>query len=100
MTADETQATEAVRAAAQASSPRRPSLASAPDGAIDAALGAMARALDDAPPAILARKCRRHAGGGGPGELPAGVRDPAPAGRRKAQRPWTSSSRSWPTSHR
>ena len=74
MTADETQATEAVRAAAQAARAAAPSLASAPDGAIDAALGAMARALQDAAPAVLAANAddMRAAEDGG---LPAGVRD-------------------------
>src|SRR5579862_4633354 len=74
MTADETQATEAVRAAAQAARAAAPSLASAPDGAIDAALGAMARALEDAAPAVLAANAddMRAAEDGG---LPAGVRD-------------------------
>src|SRR5579863_5433687 len=67
MTADETQATEAVRAAAQAARAAAPSLASA-------ALGAMARALEDAAPAVLAANAddMRAAEDGG---LPAGVRD-------------------------
>ena len=65
MTADETQATEAVRAAARAARAAAPGLASAPDGAIDAALGAMARALDAAAPAVLAANERGHAGGRG-----------------------------------
>src|SRR3984885_12344947 len=74
MTADETQATEAVRAAARAARAAAPSLASASDGAIDAALGAMARTLEDAAPAVLAANAddMRAAQDGG---LPAGVRD-------------------------
>src|SRR5579863_8013633 len=67
MTADETQATEAVRAAAQAARAAAPSLASA-------ALGAMARALEYAAPAVLAANAddMRAAEDGG---LPAGVLD-------------------------
>jgi len=74
MTADETQATEAVRAAARAARAAAPSLASAQDGAIDAALGEMARALEDAAPAVLAANAddMRAAEDSG---LPAGVRD-------------------------
>src|ERR1700761_2772444 len=74
MTADETQATEAVRAAARAARAAAPSLAGAPDSAIDAALGAMAEALQDAAPAVLAANeldMRAAADNG----LPAGVRD-------------------------
>ena len=72
--ADETQATEAVRAAARAARAAAPSLASAPDGAIGAALGAMAAALADAAPAVLAANAddMRAALDNG---LPAGVRD-------------------------
>src|SRR3984885_11299514 len=74
MTADETQATEAVRTAARAARAAAPSLAGASDGAIDAALGAMARALQDAaPPGVAA-----HAGdmrGRADNGLRAGVRD-------------------------
>jgi len=84
MTADETQAAEVraaevraaeeVRAAARAARGAAPSLAGAPDGAIDAALGAMAQALQDAAPAVLAanEQDMRAAADGG---LPAGVRD-------------------------
>src|ERR1700722_14503154 len=74
MPADDTQATEAVRAAARAARAAAPRLASASDGAIDAALGAMARALGDAAPAVLAANAddMRAAEDGG---LPAGVRD-------------------------
>jgi glutamate-5-semialdehyde dehydrogenase len=74
MTADETQATEAVQAAARAARAAAPRLAGALDGAIDAALGAMARALEDAAPAVLAANAddMRAAQDGG---LPAGVRD-------------------------
>ena len=72
--ADETQATEAVRAAARAARTAAPSLAGASDGAIDAALGAMASALHDAAPAVLAANAEdmRAAADNG---LPAGVRD-------------------------
>jgi glutamate-5-semialdehyde dehydrogenase len=74
MTADETRATEAVRAAAQAAKAAAASLAGAPDSAVDAALGAMARALRDAAPAVLAanEEDMRAAADDG---LPAGVRD-------------------------
>jgi glutamate-5-semialdehyde dehydrogenase len=74
MTADETQAAEAVRAAAQAARGAAASLAGAADSAIDAALGAMARALRDAAPAVLAanEEDMRAAADDG---LPAGVRD-------------------------
>jgi glutamate-5-semialdehyde dehydrogenase len=54
MNAEETQASEAVQAAARAARAAAPSLAAAPDGAIEAALGAMAAALADAAPAVLA----------------------------------------------
>jgi glutamate-5-semialdehyde dehydrogenase len=72
--ADETQATEAVRAAARAARAAAPGLAGAPDSAIDAALGAMAVALQDAAPAVLAANAddMRAAQDSG---LPAGVRD-------------------------
>jgi glutamate-5-semialdehyde dehydrogenase len=74
MTADETQATDAVRTAARAARAAAPGLAGASDGAIDAALGAMAQALRDAAPAVLAANAEdmRAAADGG---LPAGVRD-------------------------
>jgi glutamate-5-semialdehyde dehydrogenase len=95
MTADETQAAEVraaelraaeeVRAAARAARGAAPSLAGAPDDAIDAALGAMAQALQDAAPAVLAanEEDMRAAADGG---LPAGVRDRLrlDAGRLKA----------------
>jgi glutamate-5-semialdehyde dehydrogenase len=74
MTADETQATEAVRAAARAARAAAPNLAAARDAAIDAALGAMSQALTDAAPAVLAANAEdmRAAEENG---LPAGVRD-------------------------
>jgi glutamate-5-semialdehyde dehydrogenase len=74
MMADETQATEAVRAAARAARAAAPSLAGASGGAVDAALGAMASALLSAAPAVLAANeadMRAAADSG----LPAGVRD-------------------------
>ena len=74
MMADETEATEAVRTAARAARAAAPGLAGASDGAVDAALGAMARALQDAAPAVLAanEQDMRAAADSG---LPAGVRD-------------------------
>jgi len=74
MTAEDTQATAEVRTAARAARAAAPRLASAPDGAIDVALGAMAKALTDAAPAVLAAneadmKAAAEAG------LAAGVRD-------------------------
>ncbi len=74
MTADETLATEAVRAAARAARAAAPSLAAARDEAVDAALGAMSQALTDAAPAVLAANAEdmRAAAENG---LPAGVRD-------------------------
>ncbi len=74
MTAEDTQATEAVRTAARAARAAAPSLAGAADAAIDAAIGAMARGLADAAPAVLAAneadmKAAADAG------LAAGVRD-------------------------
>ena len=74
MMADETEATEAVRAAARAARAAAPSLAGASDGAVDAALGAMAHALRDAAPAVLAanEQDMRAAADSG---LPVGVRD-------------------------
>jgi len=74
MTAEDTQATEAVRTAARAARAAAPSLAGAPATAIDAALGAMAQALSDAAPAVLAanEEDMRAAADAG---LPAGVRD-------------------------
>jgi glutamate-5-semialdehyde dehydrogenase len=74
MTADETRATEAVRAAAQAAKAAAVSLAGAPDSAVDAALGAMARALRDAAPAVLAANEEDMRAAADEG-LPAGVRD-------------------------
>jgi glutamate-5-semialdehyde dehydrogenase len=74
MTADETRATEAVRAAAQAAKTAAASLAGAPDSAVDAALGAMARALRDAAPAVLAANEQDMRAADADG-LPAGVRD-------------------------
>jgi glutamate-5-semialdehyde dehydrogenase len=74
MTADETRAAEAVRAAAQAARAAAPRLASAPDSAVSAALGAMAHALRDAAPAVLAANERDMRAARGSG-LPAGVRD-------------------------
>jgi glutamate-5-semialdehyde dehydrogenase len=74
MTAEDTQATEAVRTAARAARAAAPSLSGASDGAIDAALGAMAQVLQDAAPAVLAANAddMRAAAAAG---LPAGVRD-------------------------
>jgi glutamate-5-semialdehyde dehydrogenase len=74
MTAEDTQATAAVRTAASAARAAAPALAAAPDSAIDAALGAMAAALRDAAPAVLAanEEDMRAAAEAG---LPAGVRD-------------------------
>ena len=85
MTAEDTQATEAVRTAARAARAAAPSLAGAPASAIDAALGAMARALPDAAPAVLAANEEDMAAAAGAG-LPAGVRDRLrlDAGRLKA----------------
>jgi glutamate-5-semialdehyde dehydrogenase len=74
MTADETRAAEAVRAAAQAARAAAPGLAGAPDSAVDAALGAMARALQDAAPAVLAANDEDMRAAADSG-LPAGVRD-------------------------
>ena len=74
MTAEDTQATEAVRTVARAARAAAPSLAGAADGAIDAAIGAMARGLADAAPAVLAANeadMRAAAEAG----LAAGVRD-------------------------
>jgi len=74
MTAEDTQATEAVRTAARAARAAAPSLAGAADAAIDAAIGAMARSLADAAPAVLAANeadMRAAADAG----LAAGVRD-------------------------
>jgi glutamate-5-semialdehyde dehydrogenase len=85
MTAEDTQATEAVRTAARAARAAAPSLARASDAAIGAALGAMAQALPDAAPAVLAanEEDMRAAVAAG---LPAGVRDRLrlDAGRLKA----------------
>jgi glutamate-5-semialdehyde dehydrogenase len=74
MTAEETRAAEAVRTAARAARAAAPGLAGAPDAAVDAALGAMAQALRDAAPAVIAanEQDMRAAVDGG---LPAGVRD-------------------------
>jgi len=74
MMAEETQATDAVRTAARAARAAAPGIAGATDAAIDAVLGAMAVALSDAAPAVLAANeadMRAAADGG----LPAGVRD-------------------------
>ncbi len=67
-------ATEAVRTAARAARATVTGLASAPESAIDAALGAMARGLADAAPAILAANEADMAAAAESG-LPAGVRD-------------------------
>jgi len=74
MTAEDTQATEAVQTAARAARAAAPSLAAAPDSAIDAALGAMAEALQAAAKTVLAanEEDMRAAADAG---LPAGVRD-------------------------
>jgi glutamate-5-semialdehyde dehydrogenase len=74
MTTENTDATEAVRTAARAARAAAPSLAGATDGAIDVALGAMARALSEAAPAILAANEADMAAAVERG-LPAGVRD-------------------------
>jgi glutamate-5-semialdehyde dehydrogenase len=74
MTADDMRATEAVRAAARAARAAAPSLASAKDDVIDAALGAMAEALHDAAPAVLAANEADMKAAADDG-LPAGVRD-------------------------
>ena len=74
MTAEDTQATEAVRTAARAARAAAPSLAGAADGAIDAAIGAMARALADAAPAVLAANEADMQAAADAG-LAAGVRD-------------------------
>src|ERR1700685_1110934 len=74
MTAEDTQATEAVRAAARAARAAAPSLAGATDAAINAGIGAMARVLADAAPTVLAANeadMKAAADGG----LAAGVRD-------------------------
>jgi len=75
MTAEDTEAAGlAVRKAARAARAAAPSLAGAADGAIDTALGAMARGLADAAPAVLAANeadMRAAAEAG----LAAGVRD-------------------------
>ena len=74
MTAEDTQATEAVRTAARAARAAAPSLAGAADAAIDAAIGAMARALADAAPAVLAANEADMTAAAEAG-LAAGVRD-------------------------
>ncbi len=74
MTAEDTQATEAVRTAARAARAAAPSLAGAADGAIDAAIGAMARGLADAAPAVLAANEADMQAAADAG-LAAGVRD-------------------------
>jgi glutamate-5-semialdehyde dehydrogenase len=66
--------TEAVRAAARAARAAAPSLAGASDGAIDASLAAMARALTDAAPAVLAANEADMKAAADSG-LAAGVRD-------------------------
>ena len=68
------EATEAVRSAARAARAAAPGLASAPDRAIDAALGAMARALAAAAPAVLAANEQDMRAAADQG-LPTGVRD-------------------------
>ncbi len=74
MTAEEMAAAEAVRTAARAARATVTSLAAAPDAAIDAALGAMAQALDDAAPAVLAANEQDMRSAAEQG-LPDGVRD-------------------------
>jgi glutamate-5-semialdehyde dehydrogenase len=74
MTTEDTGATEAVRTAARAARAAAPGLARAADSAIDAALGARARALSDAAPAIVAANEADMAAAAERG-LPAGVRD-------------------------
>jgi glutamate-5-semialdehyde dehydrogenase len=74
MMAEETQATEAVQAAARAARAAAPSLAGAADGAIDAALSAMAVALRDAAPVVLAANAADMRAAED-NRLPAGVRD-------------------------
>ena len=74
MTAEEMAAAEAVRTAARAARATVTSLAAAPDSTIDAALGAMARALDDAAPAVLAANEQDMRSAAEQG-LPDGVRD-------------------------
>jgi glutamate-5-semialdehyde dehydrogenase len=66
--------TEAVRSAARAARAAAPSLASATDGAIDASLAAMARALTDAAPTVLAANEADMKAAADSG-LAAGVRD-------------------------
>jgi len=85
MTAEDTQATEAVRTAARAARAAAPSLADAADGAIEAAVGAMARGLADAAPAVLAANEADMQAAADAG-LAAGVRDRLrlDAGRLKA----------------
>jgi glutamate-5-semialdehyde dehydrogenase len=68
------EATAAVRTAARAARAATTALASASDGAIDAALGAMARALDAAAPAVLAANEQDMRAAADQG-LPTGVRD-------------------------
>jgi glutamate-5-semialdehyde dehydrogenase len=74
MTNQTAAATEAMRAAARAARATVTGLASAPESAIDAALGAMAQGLADAAPAILAANKADMAAAAGSG-LPDGVRD-------------------------
>src|SRR5579875_234159 len=74
MTAEEMAAAEAVRTAARAARATVTSLAAAPDSTIDAALGAMAQALDDAAPAVLAANEQDMRSAAEQG-LPDGVRD-------------------------
>ena len=71
---DEAAATEAVRAAARAARAAAPGLASAPGEAIDAALGAMAQALEATAPAVLADNYEDMRAAAAHG-LPDGVRD-------------------------
>ena len=74
MTAQESAATEAVRTAARAARATVTGLTAAPDGAIGAALAAMAEALETAAPAVLLanEQDMRAAAEAG---LPDGVRD-------------------------
>jgi glutamate-5-semialdehyde dehydrogenase len=74
VTPDGQEATAAMRTAARAARATTAGLASASDGAIDAALGAMARALDVAAPAVLAANEQDMRAAADQG-LPTGVRD-------------------------
>jgi glutamate-5-semialdehyde dehydrogenase len=74
VTPESQEATAAVRTAARAARAATATLASASDGAIDAALGAMASALDAAAPAVLAANEQDMRAAADQG-LPTGVRD-------------------------